>query len=209
MLRITGTGAEREGDVSVDEYLALMIEWPSRGDSTFWWIFYVPQTTMLETGFNEATGELVDVTLVSPGPIAVVSHGPPPAAPHTVLGVPRVDPSEWHRRAPTGSVEEFVEHYIRDPEPVRTELGPTHLLVRIGDGDEAVASEVVCGRLRAGLSAEQTLLWLCVDGFSPEQRALLAEHAERSHAPPTWSPPTPPPARRGLSRFIDQLLKRG
>jgi hypothetical protein len=207
MLRITGAGAEREGDVSVDEYIPLMIEWPPQ-PATFWWIFHLPQTTMLETGFDEATGELVDVTLVTPGPIAVVSHGPPPAAPHTVRGVPRVDASEWHRREPTGFVEKFVEHYIRDPEPVRTELGPTHLLVRIGDGDEAAVSEVVCGRLRAGLSAEQSLLWLCVDGFSPEQRTLLDDHARWSNAPPTMPPPPPPPAGR-VSRFIDQLLKRG
>lgn len=208
MLHITGAGAEREGEIQVDEYVPLMIEWPPQRDSTFWWTFHLPQTTMLETGFNETTGELVDVTLVVSGPIAVVNHGPPPVAPHAVRGVPRVDPSEWHRRAPGGSVDEFVDHYIRDPEPVRTELGPAHLLVRIGGSDEAAASELVCGRLRAGVSAEQSLLWLCVDGFSPDERALLDEHAERSHAPPTMPAPIPPP-RGGLSRFIDQLLKRG
>jgi hypothetical protein len=164
---------------------------------------------MLQTGFDAATGELVDVTLVLPGPIAVVAHGPPPAAPHAVRGVPCADPAEWDRRAPNGSVREFEDHYVRDPLLARTELGPAHLLVRIGDGDEPAASELVCGRLRAGLSAEQALLWLCVDGFSPDERALLDEHARRSLAPPTTTNPTLAPRGRGLSRFIDQLLKRG
>lgn len=103
----------------------------------------------------------------------------------------------------------FEDHYVHDPLPVRTELGPDHLLVRIGDGDEAAASELVCGRLRADLSAEQSLLWLCVDGFSPKERARLDEHAARSHAPPTMQPPVLAPGGRRLSRFIDQLLKRG
>jgi hypothetical protein len=125
-----------------------------------------------------------------------------------IPGVPCADPSEWPRRAPTGSVEEFADHYIRDPLPVRTELGPGHLLVRIGEDDEAAASEMVCGRLRAGVSATQTLLWLCVDGFSPEERALLEEHAERSFAAPTMLTPTPPPRAGWFSRLIARILKR-
>jgi hypothetical protein len=104
-------------------------------------------------------------------------------------------------------VKEFRDQYVRDPLPVRTELGSTHLLVRIGEEDEAAASQIVCGRLRAGLAAEQSLLWICVDGFSPEERALLDEHAERSNAPPATR--TPPPAATRRSRFIDQLLGRG
>ncbi|HEU4883752.1 MAG TPA: hypothetical protein VFT45_15950 [Longimicrobium sp.] len=208
MLRIIGAGAEREGDIRVDEHIPLMIDWPRRPVPALWWMFSQPGS-MLQTGFDAATGELVDVTLVVPGPIASVDHGPPPAAPHTVRGTPRADPAEWDRRTPHGAVKEFQDQYIREPLPVRTELGPAHLLVRIGEEDEAAASELVCGRLRAGLSAEQSLLWLCVDGFSPEERALLDEHAGRSHARPTMAPPTPAPQRRGLSRFIDQLLKRG
>ena len=208
MLRIAGSSAERENDIRVDEYVPLVITWPRRPVPALWWMFDAPRT-MLHTGFDAATGELVDVTLVIPGPIAVVSHGPPPAAQHILRGVPRIDPAEWHRRAPSGTVEEFEDHYVRDPLPVRTELGPAHLLVRINENDEAAASELVCGRLRAGITAEQALLWLCVDGFSPEERALLDEHAERSLAPPATPPPVPPPGVRGISRFIDQLLRRG
>lgn len=193
MLRIAGAGAEQEGDLRVDEYIPLSIEWPRRPGYTLWWMFNGPRT-LLQTGFDSDTGELDDLTLVTSGPVAVVEHGPPPAAPHVIPGVPRVDPAGWHRRrAPGGSVEEFADHYIHDPLPVRTELGPTHLLVRIGEDDEAAATEMVCGRLRAGVSAEQALLWLCVDGFSPDERALLDEHAERSLAPPTMFTPTPPP----------------
>jgi hypothetical protein len=80
---------------------------------------------------------------------------------------------------------------------VRTELGPGHLLVRIGEDDEAAATEMVCGRLRAGVAATQSLLWVCVDGFSPAERALLDEHAERSLAPPRMYTPPPPPAPAG------------
>jgi hypothetical protein len=206
MLRIIAAGAEREGDIRVDEHIPLIIEWPRRPGYTLWWMLDAPRS-MLQTGFDAATGELVDVTLVLPGPIAVVDHGPPPAAPHVVRGVPRADPAEWDRRAPSGSVREFQDQYVCDPLPVRTELGPAHLLVRIGEDDGSAASELVCGRLRAGLSAEQSLLWLCVDGFSPEERALLEGHAERSNAPPTSR--TPPPAAPRRSRFIDQLLGRG
>lgn len=208
MLRIAGAGAEREGEIRVDDHIPLVIEWPRRPVTALWWMLDGPRT-MLQTGFDAATGELVDVTLVLPGPIAVVTHGPPLAAPHAVRGVPRADPAEWDRRAPSGAVREFQDHYVRDPAPVRTELGPAHLLVRIGEDDEAAASELVCGRLRAGLSTEQALLWLCVDGFSPEERALLDEHAARSLAPPATHPPPPSPRVRGVSRFIDQLFKRG
>jgi hypothetical protein len=208
MLRIAGAGAEREGDIRVDEHIPLVIEWPRRPATALWWMLDGPRT-LLQTGFDAESGELVDVTLTLPGPIAVVEHRPPPAAPHIARGVPRADPAEWDRRARRGSVAEFEDHYVRDAEPLRTELGPDHLLVRIGDSDEAAGSELVCGRLRAGLSAEQSLLWLCVDGFSPEERARLEAHAERSHASPTMQPPTPAPGGRGLSRYIDQLLKRG
>jgi hypothetical protein len=206
MLRITGAGAEREGDVSVDEHIPLSIEWPPQPVPALWWMFTQPRS-MLEAGFDMETGELVDVTLVLPGPISVVSHGPPLAAPHVVRGVPCADPAEWHRRTPTGSLEEFLDHYIREHVPVRTELGPAHLLVRIGLEDEAAASEMVCGRLRAGLSTSQSLLWLCVDGFSPEERAMLDDHAACSNAPPT-GPEPPPPATSGFSRFIDRVFRR-
>jgi len=208
MLRITGAATGREGVIRVDEYVPLMIDWPPRPVSSLWWMFTQPRS-MLEIAFDPGTGQMVDVTLVLPGPIAVVEHGPPPAAPHALRGVPCADPAEWDRRAPSGAVKDSYDAYVREPLPVRTELGPAHLLVRIGEDDEAAASEIVCGRLRAGLSAEQYLLWLCVDGFSADERALLNEHAERSHAPPTMSTPTPSPQRRGLSRFIDQLLRRG
>jgi hypothetical protein len=208
MLRIDGAGEEREGDIRVDEHIPLMIDWPRWPVPALWWMFSQPRS-MLQMGFDAATGELVDVTLVLSGPITRVDHGPPPAAPHTVRGVPRADPAEWDRRTPYGAVKEFQDQYVRDPLPVRTELGPAHLLVRIGTDDEAAASELVCGRLRAGLSAEGALLWLCVDGFSPDERTLLGEHAELSNAPPTALPPAPPPAAPRRSRFIDQLLKRG
>lgn len=208
MLRIDGAGEEREGEIQVDEHIPLMIDWPRRPVAALWWMFSQPGS-ILEMGFDAATGELVDVTLVLPGPVARVDHGPPPAAPRTVRGRPRADPAEWDRRARYGAVKEFEDHYIRDPLPVRTELGPAHLLVRTGPDDEAAASELVCGRLRAGLSAESALLWLCVDGFSPEQRVLLAEHAELSNAPPATLPPAPPPTAPRRSRFLDQLLRRG
>jgi hypothetical protein len=55
-------------------------------------------------------------------------------------------------------LNDFADYYVRDPLPVRTELGPDHLLVRIGGGGEDAVSEMVSGRLRAGLSAAQPLL---------------------------------------------------
>jgi hypothetical protein len=59
-----------------------------------------------------------------------------------------------------------------------------------------------------GISATQSLLWLCVDGFSPDERAMLDEHAERSLAPPTMFTPTPPPRAGWFSRLLSRLLKR-
>lgn len=91
MLRIAGAGAEREGDIRVDEHIPLVIEWPRRPATALWWMFDAPGT-LLQAGFDAASGELVDVTLTLPGPIAVVEHAPPPVAPHVARGVPRADP---------------------------------------------------------------------------------------------------------------------
>lgn len=87
MLRIAGAGAEREGAVRVDEYIPLSIEWPRRPGCTLWWMFSGPRT-LLQTRFDSDTGELDDLTLVTSGPMAVVEHGPPPAAPHVIPGAP-------------------------------------------------------------------------------------------------------------------------
>jgi hypothetical protein len=42
-----------------------------------------------------------------------------------------------------------------------------------------------------GISATQSLLWLCVDGFSPDERAMLDEHAS-SPRRLVLAPPQPP-----------------
>jgi hypothetical protein len=207
MLLITGTGPERAPEVTVDPYIALSVDWPDarRPGSTLWWRFDGPRT-MLETGFHAETAELVDVTLISPGPIARVQGGPPAAA-STSPGIPRCDPAEWARRSPSGTVEEFHDRYVFDEQPLRTELGPDHLLIRIGAGDEPAARELVCGRARFGLSASDVLLWICVDGFSAEARALLDEHVAWSLVPPERMPPQAPPPHRPWWRRL--LAGRG
>lgn len=104
-------------------------------------------------------------------------------------------------------LNDFADHYVREPLPVRTQLGPDHLLVRIGEHDEDAVSEMVSGRLRTGLSAAQSLLWICVDGFSAAERVMLEEHVAYSLAPP--SSPAPPPAPDGWKQRIRKMFGRG
>jgi hypothetical protein len=204
MLRIAGTAPERAPEVEVDPCIALKMRWSAapRSASLLWWRIVDGPAAMLETGFHAESGELVDVTLVLPGPIARLD-GPPPMAPSASPGIPCCDPAEWARRAPRGAVREFEDHYATDPQPLRTELGPDHLLVRIGQGDEPAARELSRGRARFGISAADALLWICVAGFSADERALLDEHADRSLRPPVAMQPAPPPApARGLPGWL-------
>ncbi|HEY0015270.1 MAG TPA: hypothetical protein VGC13_03085 [Longimicrobium sp.] len=181
-----------------------MMKWPRRGpETTLYWTFG-DERALLETGWDGRTGELADVTLVTPGPIARMEHAPPPAF-YPTAGIPRCDPGEWVRRTSRGMLNDFADHYVREPLPVRTELGPDHLLVRIGGGGEAAVSEMVSGRLRAGLSAAQSLLWICVGGFSAAERAMLEEHVAYSHAPPS----SPAPAPDGWKARIRKVFGRG
>jgi hypothetical protein len=207
MLQIAGAGPERAGEIAVDAYIPLMMEWPRRGpETTLYWTFS-DERAHLETGWDGRTGELVDVTLVTPGPIARVDHAPPPAL-HQTAGVPRCDPGEWVRRTSHGMLNDFADHYVREPLPVRTELGPDHLRVRIGGDGEDTASEMVSGRLRAGLSAAQSLLWICVGGFSAAERAMLEEHVAYSLAPPRFMPPAAA-APGGWKQRIRKMFGRG
>jgi hypothetical protein len=202
MLLIAGAGRERAPVVTVDPYIALSLDWPDarRPGATLWWRFDGPGT-MLETGFHAETGELADVTLVLPGPIARV-QGDAPAAAASAPGIPRCDPAEWARRSPSGAVEAFRDHYVFDEQPLHTELGPDHLLIRIGD-DERAARELACGRARFGISAADALLWICVTGFPAAERALLEGHVAWSHAPPGRMPPQPSPGRPWWRRLLD------
>jgi hypothetical protein len=204
MLQIVEAGPERAGEIAVDVYIPLMMKWPRRGpETTLYWTLSDPRA-LLETGWDGRTGELVDVTLVTPGPIARVEQAPPPAL-HRTAGIPRCDPGEWVRRTSGGMLNDFGDHYVRKPLPVRTELGPDHILVRIGGDDEETASEMVSGRLRAGLSAAQSLLWICVAGFSAAERAMLEKHVAYSHAPPS----SPDPAPDGWKQRIRKMFGRG
>lgn len=197
MLRIAGAGPARAPEVRVDPHVALRLDWPAapRSRPLLWWRVVDGPAAMLETGFHADTGELMDVTLVLSGPITRVD-APPPVAPSTSPGIPCCDPAEWARRARRGVVTKFEDHYATDPQPLRTELGPDHLLVRIGEGEGPAARELVSGRARFGLSAADALLWICVAGFSAEERTLLDEHAAGSLLPRGEMPPSPPPAPR-------------
>jgi hypothetical protein len=184
MLRVDGAAPERALEITVDPYIPLMVRDPAAGGHgvSLWWRFRDPRA-MLELGFHPGTAALVDVTLVLSGPITRVPSAPP-AATERVPGIPCCDPAEWARRAAGGVVEAYRDHHVEDAEPVHTELGPDHLLVRIGDGGTPAAREVTFGRARCGISAGDALLWICVAGFSAEERALLEEHVVRSHVPP-------------------------
>lgn len=202
MLRITGAGPERAPEITIDPHIALSIRWhPAPAEPCLWWRFYVPGA-MLEAGFHTRTNEIADLTLVMPGPITRAGQGLP-AAPETAPGLPRCDPAEWARRASGGVVESYADHHVDEAEPVRTEVGPDHLLVRIGAGDEPAAREMVCGRVRFGLAAGDLLLWVAATGFSPEERALLDGHAAWSTDParPRFFP-APAPARRGWRAWL-------
>ena len=206
MLRIAGAAPEHAARIEAGPHLPLRITWPQRGPAAprLWWRFAGPRT-FLETGWSAATGALEDVSLILPGAIARVAHGPP-AASAASPGVPRADPAEWARRSASGAVVRSAEHYVDDEEPVRTELGPDHLLVRIGGGDEPAAREVACGRARFGLTAADLLLWVCVAGFSEDERTLLEEHAAWSAAPPTGPPVPPAPSgTRGWRSWLRAL----
>jgi hypothetical protein len=200
MLRIIGAGPEREAEVAVDPYIPLMIRWTWPAQN-LWWRISGPRS-MLETGFHHETAEMRDVTLLLPGPIARVPGGPPAAAEVVTRGIPCCDPAEWARRSPRGVVKEYADHHVDDADSVRAELGPDHLLVRIGEGGEPAPRELACGRVRFGISAADGLLWICVDGFSADERALLQEHAERSAAPPQSYPPFAVPPDRPWWRRV-------
>lgn len=204
MLRIIGGVPGHAATIQVDPYVALRITWPARsgpGD-TVWWRFCRPGT-MLETGFHGETGEIRDVTVVLPGPIARVERAAPAAAVR-MPGVPCCEPRDWAQPPPREPLELVAPNYLDDPEPLRTELGPDFLLLRIGAEEAPAARELVNGRVRFGISAQNLLLWICVDGFPAEERALLEEHAAtslRTPANPHTSPvPDPPWWRRVLGR---------
>jgi hypothetical protein len=172
MLVIAGAGPERAPEITVDAYVALTMDWPrSQPGGALWWRF-VGERTMLETAFDLRSAELVHVALVQTGPVARVD-GLPPSTASASPGLPRCDPAEWARRSRRGSVAKFADHYVEDADPLRTELGPGHLLVRMGEDDEPAARELVCGRARFGISAGDALLWICVSGFSDEERRCL------------------------------------
>ena len=194
MLLIAGAGPERAPEITVDAYVALTMDWPRRAPATALWWRFVGERTMLETAFDPESAELVHVALVLTGPVARVD-APPASTEFAEPGIPRCDPAEWARRARRGEVREFADHYVADADPLRTELGADHLLVRIGEGDAPAARELVSGRVRFGLSAGDALLWICVGGFSADERARLAEHAAHSLLPPSVVPPSPAPAR--------------
>jgi hypothetical protein len=191
MLHIIGGVPGHAARVKVDPYVPLRITWPAhpRPGDTVWWRFSRPGT-MLETGFHGETGEVRDVTVVLPGPIARVAR----AAPTAAVRMPRVpccEPLEWARRPLPAPLQLVAPNYLDDPEPLRTELGPNFLLLRIGTGEEPAARELVNGRVRFGISKDDLLLWICVDGFSSQEWALLEQHAAASLRPPA-SPETPP-----------------
>jgi hypothetical protein len=202
MLRIIGGVPGHEARIEVDPHIPLRITWPTgpRPGGTVWWRFSQPGT-MLETGFHGNTGEIRDVTVVLPGPIARV-HRAAPAAAARMPYVPCCGPRDW-THSPRDGRERLRDDYLDDPEPLRTELGPDFLLLRIGAGEAPAARELVNGRVRFGISATNLLLWICVDGFPAEERALLEEHAAASLRAPTilTSPaPDPPWWRRLLGR---------
>lgn len=184
MLRIDGVAPGRVMEITVDPDIPLRVRDPAAGGHGvgLWWRFRDPRA-MLEMGFHPGTAALVDVTLVLSGPIIRVPSAPPAAA-ASVPGIPRCDPAEWAPRAAGGVVEAYGAPHGDDAEPLRTELGPDHLLVRIGDDDGPAAREVTFGRARCGISAGGALLWICIAGFSAEERALLEEHVARSRVPP-------------------------
>jgi hypothetical protein len=196
MLPIIAGLPDHAARVEVDPYVPLRISWPARGApaSLVWWQFHRPGT-LLETGFNGETGEVRDVTLVLPGPIARVPHGPPAADVELPGFLPCCDPDAWRRQPPPEPLQALRPDYLVDPEPLRTELGPDYLLVRIGAGDEPAARGMVNGRVRFGISAGHRLLWICVGAFSAEEWTLLEGHAAASLAPPAAPAPTPPPDR--------------